>query len=142
MSGCEETAGFLFKHRCGREAQTECLQCGKPICLKHVKSPGGQEHCVHCTRDKLGAKIRPPAPRRSRARGRDDDFDGDFDDDFGDDPYFYAYAYYEGYGSYGRGEWGHAHARDLDDPVDFTEADGEAFAVERDTDFEHDMGAS
>lgn len=89
-----------------------------------------------------GGEDPPPAPRRSRARGRDDDFDGDFDDDFGDDPYFYAYAYYEGYGSYGRGEWGHAHARDLDDPVDFTEADGEAFAVERDTDFEHDMGAS
>ena len=31
MNLCQETSGFLFKHRCGRPAFMTCLACKKPI---------------------------------------------------------------------------------------------------------------
>jgi len=137
VSECQGTAGFLFRHRCGGEAVTECLDCGKAICHKHAKGPDGKEVCVQCARGGFRRrKGRAPAPRgRSRARDRVDDFDDD-------DPFFYGVAYYDGYGHYGGRSWGHEHYEDTHDVDDFTEADAAAFDVEQDTDYEHDMGAS
>lgn len=67
------------------------------------------------------------------------------------DPYFYdEYTYYPGYGTYGRGYWGHSyyvnrHHYYYDAErgrTDFTEADAAAFEAENDQDYEMDMGAS
>lgn len=55
-------------------------------------------------------------------------------------PYLYSSHYYRGHGYYGRGYWGHDV---LNDPNDFTEADGESLRSKaRHDDFEEDMVGS
>ena len=57
------------------------------------------------------------------------------------DPYLYSSYYYRGYGYYGHGYWGHDV---LDDPNDFTEADGLPLRqhAQDKPGFEEDMGGS
>jgi hypothetical protein len=53
------------------------------------------------------------------------------------------YAYYEGFGNYRRGNWGsNYYETEGGYSVDFTEADSRSLEMERDGDFERNMGAS
>jgi len=45
---CGETAGFLFHHDCGREADANCHLCGKFICRMHTRVAEGQIFCIAC----------------------------------------------------------------------------------------------
>jgi hypothetical protein len=57
--------------------------------------------------------------------------------------YDYDYAYYQGFGNYRRGYWGSDYYETRDGySVDFTEADSASLEMERDGDFEQNMGAS
>ena len=139
--GCQDTAGFLFKHACSNAATGECAQCGKRICKAHTKAgERGMPFCVGCLKQELaqGGKSQRPSDMGRRAKGkrrRGRSYD--------QDPYFYGDSHYEGYGSYRRGHWGHGYyQRSRHDPNDFSEADGEAFATEGDEGWENDMGAS
>ncbi|PSB04106.1 FHA domain-containing protein [Merismopedia glauca] len=63
---------------------------------------------------------------------------------------YYERSYYPDYGNYNRGYWGHNYYSQRDyysynsntGNVDFTEADANSVAMENDTDYELDMGAS
>jgi hypothetical protein len=70
---CQETAGFLFKHRCDRPARGACQRCAKGICADHTRHAGQEPLCVTCARAASAVA------------------DGD--------PYFYGNSYY-GYGTY------------------------------------------
>jgi hypothetical protein len=141
---CEETAGFLFKHACRTEAPTNCAECEKAICKKHTKQVGEFRVCVACAKLMLEEEAAKSQPKRApgaredagRSRRRYSGYD--------DDPYLYGYSYYDGYGSYRHGHWGHDHYSSYDDHdgSDFTEADGQSFQVEKDEGFEQDMGGS
>jgi hypothetical protein len=66
------------------------------------------------------------------------------------DPYYYERSQYPGYGNYSRGYWGSSYYSHRDyyhydlntNSVDFTEADANSVAMEGDSDYEIDMGAS
>lgn len=81
MNLCQETSGFLFKHRCGRPSFMTCMTCFKPICAQHAR-PAAPEgfRCIACA---LAAA--PPSG------GGDVDNDRDTWDD--DDPYYYSQKY-------------------------------------------------
>lgn len=116
---CNETAGFLFAHPCGRVATRECSQCAKPICEQHLaRGVGDGTLCITC------GKAAPPAKHRRRRSGRYEDWEDD-------DPYFYSDDYYDDY------YWG----RD-----DYNESDEAVLNDSRSPDdmrgFENDMGAS
>jgi hypothetical protein len=115
FGACQERAGFLFAHDCPRSATLSCTRCAKPICSEHSRFVEEEELCVECAR---------------AAQADPDD----------DDPLLYSSHYYDDYGHYGPGSWGHDA---LHDPNDFTEADGEALRGEqRPGDFEEDMQGS
>ena len=139
LGTCQETAGFLFKHPCGRAATEECADCGKPVCPRHLKRIEGVDVCISCARALLDKKAAGEGQRGRGRRSRRDAYER-----YADDPYFYGYYHYEGYGSYRRGEWGHSYYRSSrhHDADDFTEADGESFSSEGDETWEHDMDAS
>lgn len=133
MGSCQETAGFLFKHPCSRDATAACGECSKELCQKHTKQVGGAGVCVECARVLLD-KQATGGRRGGNARERYGDY--------ADDPYFYGWSYYDGYGQY-RSGWGREYyAASRSDAADFSEADGESFGTEGDEGFERDMGAS
>jgi hypothetical protein len=143
---CEETAGFLFKHACGNDSAEVCADCDKPVCGKHLRQIREVGLCVSCAKLELERKqVNDPKSRlrrrAPRGKGRQTRVHRDFRDD---DPYFYGMVWYEDWGSYGRNRWGHDHYREghSHDAADFTEADGEAFQLVEDEEFEQDMGAS
>jgi hypothetical protein len=74
MSRCAETSGILFKHACAAEAQGQCVNCSRPICVQHGRAFERGMVCVTCVR----AQVRDPSRRGSFAHLRDD-------------PYFYWY---------------------------------------------------
>jgi hypothetical protein len=128
LGPCQEKAGFLFAHDCPRSATQRCAQCDKPICAEHGHEWNQKQICTDCfkatRREEAGAaKFRRPP------EGADSD------------PYLYSSYYYRGYGYYGQGYWGHDV---LNDPNDFTEADGEALRqpAQEKHEFEEDMGGS
>ncbi|MGE0709079.1 MAG: hypothetical protein AB7N76_00295 [Planctomycetota bacterium] len=128
---CRETAGFLFKHPCGRQATGECADCGKAVCDAHLKqNPKGVLLCVACLKMDL-ARGAPPGPGRDQPPLA-----------YENDPYFYGSAHYAGYGRYRSGWGSDYYAESAFDGDDFTEADGAAFATEGDEGWEQDMGAS
>lgn len=122
---CEERSGFLFSHDCPRIAVNECSSCGKSICQDHTVVIEQNLVCTTCAKNRW---------RRSDTESQEDRPYGDQRHS----PFFY-HSYYSGWGSYGRGYWGH---RQYHDPHDFTEADGESLMVGSEEDFEHDMSGS
>ena len=132
MGECQETAGFLFSHPCGRAASSECVDCSKAVCAQHLKEIAGALVCVACAKALLDEK------RKAGGRAEREQVER-----YQDDPYFYGSSRYEGYGSYRRGQWGYGYySQTRHDPHDFTEADGESFASEGDEGWEQDMGGS
>ncbi len=117
MNTCQETSGFLFSHTCSQPPQHRCGRCGKVTCQGHSHMAEGQVVCTTCAKAYQGNR---------RGQGWDDN------------PYFYAYYYYPGYGSYRRGYWG----SDDDDFYDFGPADGESLSGGEGEGFEMDMGGS
>ncbi|HYO68399.1 MAG TPA: hypothetical protein VEU33_20190 [Archangium sp.] len=128
LGACQEKAGFLFAHDCPRPAIQRCAQCDKPICAEHGHPWNSQQICTGCfkatRREEAGAAKFRRAPESVDS-----------------DPYLYSSYYYRGYGYYGQGYWGHDV---LDDPNDFTEADGLSLRqrAEDRREFEEDMGGS
>ncbi|MFK7820724.1 MAG: hypothetical protein AB8G99_18545 [Planctomycetaceae bacterium] len=113
---CNEKAGFLFPHACGRASTRECGQCAKPICEQHLaRGVGDGTLCTSC--GKVAKEANPPQQKQ-----------GEYYDP---DPYFYADEYYEDY------YWGRN---------DFTENDEAVLNDSRSPNdlsgFENDMGAS
>jgi len=122
MNGaCQETAGFLFSHTCGKPAQYSCGRCGKITCLRHGHMAEGQVVCTSCAK-----------AMQSQAPGRHPGA-------FSNSPYFYAHYHYPGYGYYHAGYWG---SDIYDDPYDFSPADGESLSGAEGEGFEMDMGGS
>lgn len=121
MSGCTETSGFLFSHPCRNAPSASCQKCAKGVCAKHIHPTPNGYMCTSCAK-----KAATSAKRHGRQWGA-----------WEDDPLLYGTFYYDDYGYYGRGHWGHEHL-----PDDFTEADGASFVEEGEGDWEHDMGAS
>ena len=121
---CAERAGFLFSHDCPRIAAKQCSACGKAICQDHTVVDAQSLVCTTCA-------------KKSR---REDDTENQEDQvhEQRHSPFFY-HSYYSGWGSYGRGQWGHSHYHD---PHDFTEADGESLMAASEEDFAHDMSGS
>jgi hypothetical protein len=78
MNLCQETSGFLFKHRCGRPSFMTCLTCRKPICAQHARAvkPEGFR-CIACTTAAI-----PPGGGYVFVSTDSDDWDDD-------DPYYY-----------------------------------------------------
>jgi hypothetical protein len=122
MADCAERSGFLFPHRCGRDAVGACSRCQKAICRQHtIRGGAGEALCTTCAR----------IAWRQRQWQYDDD-----------DPYFYASRYYPDY---------YRDASEGPDPNDFTEGDQAALAGDTDYEgtggdfgdsFEDDMGGS
>jgi hypothetical protein len=84
---CNETSGFLFKHRCGNFAKNECGECRKAMCERHTVISGAMTLCTSCARTRMqssGGAYPASSP-------------------YGHDPYFYGHSYYPGYyyGHYG-----------------------------------------
>lgn len=50
QSPCQETAGFLFAHRCKLPATAVCSTCGKAICVQHTRIVNGLTSCIGCGR--------------------------------------------------------------------------------------------
>ncbi len=129
---CNESTGFLFRHRCDRYPQNRCEACNKPICPDHERPLDTLMLCVACNR----AETRRRGLKNSPRRGYDDN------------PYFYGGTYYPGYGHYygssrirrtlhsHGGPGGHV------DPNDLNAGDAESLKNEDDGDFETDMGES
>ena len=102
MNLCQETSGFLFKHRCGRPSFMTCVTCGKPICAQHArKVPPESFRCIACS---LAAA--PPSGVSGAVIA------GSWDDD---DPYYYSHHHH------GRGGGGEQPAG-----LDFTDGDRSA----------------
>ena len=53
---CGETAGFLFHHDCGREADANCHLCGKFVCRMHTRFAEGQIFCITCLKRYLAER--------------------------------------------------------------------------------------
>ena len=121
---CQERAGFLFSHDCGRPPVHQCRQCHKGICEKHAHMYEGNVLCTSCAKQAVGA-------RRGRVR---DERDHPQDDEWTTHPYFYGAYHYHGYGDYHDMGWG--------DPDDFSPADGGGFRRPREHGWEHDPGGS
>jgi hypothetical protein len=127
LDACQERAGFLFAHDCPRPAAQQCARCAKPICTRHGHpSASGEVLCTTCFKEQHVSEGGPGSDAPP--------------DEVADNPYLYSSYYYRGHGYYGRGYWGHDV---LNDPNDFTEADGESLRSKaRHDDFEEDMGGS
>ncbi len=124
---CNETAGFLFQHECGNAPIAQCDACRKPLCAEHLHDAAGQRLCTTCVKQQ----------QRQQA-GRSTHIDND-------DPYFYGDRYYDGYGRYTTGYWGHHYIQGRrHEPHDFTEADAESLQETGfdDEDFETNMSES
>ncbi len=127
---CNETTGFLFRHRCDRYPEKRCEACNNPICPEHERPLDGMILCVTCNQaesKRRGLKARP-------RRGYDDD------------TYFYGGGYYPGYGHYYGSSpshipW-HGGASGHFDPNDLNAGDAESLKSEGDEDFETDMSES
>ena len=151
---CNEKSGFLFKHECFQFPSAMCQQCEKPICGDHAHELPEGTFCTSCARGKITSRDSAGQPRNQRDQSGSSSSlaNSNYRDPYYHDPYLYGSSYYYGY------HWGgyssHTH-RDssssspppLNDPADFTEADGETFEVERDENlendqFEKDMGES
>ncbi len=72
---CGETAGFLFHHDCGREADANCHLCGKFICRMHTRVAEGQIFCIACLKRYLADRpqaaeqqVQQPADAAQQAR--------------------------------------------------------------------------
>lgn len=127
LGPCQESAGFLFSHDCPRRAHQQCLRCQKPICTEHAHPLQDGVHCTTCARAHLQT---PKAARQLGAPPKGSDLH----------PLLFPSYYYRGHGYYGQGAWGHEL---LQDPHDFTEADGEALRQRKATEhFEEDMEGS
>ncbi len=63
---CGETAGFLFRHECGREADATCQLCGKAICALHTRPVQAQILCIDCVK-----RAYPMGPPEQPAPGAD-----------------------------------------------------------------------
>jgi hypothetical protein len=116
---CAESSGFLFSHRCGELAQSNCAECRKFICPRHTVSIDQRMLCTTCAK---GVKR---GERQSNT--------------YYDDPYFYSSYYYPGYHVYHHGHHHSSH--------DFTDADEAALGAREANDedvkaFENNMGAS
>lgn len=61
---CGETAGFLFRHECGREADATCQLCGKPICALHTRPVQAQILCIDCVK-----RVYPAGPPEQQLPG-------------------------------------------------------------------------
>lgn len=135
---CEETAGFLFRHPCSREAVSACAECGRGLCALHMKPWEGSSLCVACAlryRQEQEAGQRPPPGEGKPGEGGEggEGDEGDWDT-WDDDPYFYGSTHYRGWG---RG-WGHERG----DRHELSEADGASLRGEGDEGFEQAPGAS
>ncbi|MDA7541201.1 hypothetical protein N8639_00005, partial [bacterium] len=146
---CNETSGFLFKHRCSNRASLNCKKCNKPICGEHSRTADTAIRCIECAKKKSqGDQSRNLDNSNVDHRGYDND------------PYFYGHRNYNGYGAYygyqhyyGNHYGGHtgrhtgdhtgsiAHSQ-MHDPNDFTEADAESLQDEGMEDFESDINES
>ena len=124
---CLERAGFLFAHDCPRPASQRCERCSKTICAEHSHQDGRQVLCTECFRSFLQGE-------QEAGRRRDLPLLKTLS------PLLIPAFYYQNYGYYGRGAWGH---EQLNDPNDFTEADGESLRrAARGHHFEEDMQGS
>jgi hypothetical protein len=152
---CQESAGFLFRHRCGRDAATRCDVSGVALC---------REHAYRVDWAALeAARLIAPAPARSAPqavvsasvaqrlekievmaaaqRGAGPAYRSRW----GGSPHFYAVHCYPGYGAYDPDIGIGAH-----DPQDFVEGDAAALdagdagdaADAGDEGFEQDMSGS
>ena len=124
---CLERAGFLFAHDCPRPATQQCVRCFKAICAEHGHTADEQVLCTECFRASLrGSGEEVPSRRPPSLRDLS--------------PLLFSSYYYRGYGYYGRGAWGHEL---LNDPNDFTEADGASLRQPAEAlHFEEDMQGS
>lgn len=116
---CAETSGFLFSHRCGEMAQSNCAECRKFICPRHTVNIDQRMLCTTCAKGVQRSDSGSTAYR--------------------DDPYFYSGYYYPEYHSYSYGSARSSH--------DFTDADEAALGAREANDqdakaFENNMGAS
>ena len=117
---CQETAGFLFKHKCSNEGEMQCMGCTRWVCLEHAQETTQGNRCITCAK---GILAKQPA-----GYGRDTVV-------YNDSPYFYSYRY-GGFGTY------HSHWHSYSDRNDLVEGDGAAFVNANPDRFEDDLDAS
>jgi len=144
---CNETAGFLFSHRCGEPAVNACVQCQKPICQRHTfvnPENTSEQFCTTCGKKYLQSQQgnQPTGGVRPSNRGDFTDHGYGYGYGYGYDPYFYTGYHYHDYpmGGYGR-------SRHSISSHDFTDADERSLSggePSRDQlqQFENDMGGS
>ena len=48
MSKCKHKHGLLVLRECGRDTDTRCQNCGKPICADHITRHGNYQVCYDC----------------------------------------------------------------------------------------------
>jgi len=49
MNECAAQRGFLMFRNCGNAANTECSNCGRPMCSEHLAASTGFTKCLDCT---------------------------------------------------------------------------------------------
>jgi len=95
---CAETAGFLFHHDCGREADAHCSVCGKAVCALHTRTAQGSLFCITCLkkfmldRPQLAGEPSQPQPAAAQARPYASSPWYTYDD-----PYWYTRTHYPSY---------------------------------------------
>ncbi len=136
---CNETAGFLFAHRCGNPAMNQCVQCQKPICERHTFVNPSDQAELFCT--SCGKKFVQQQTQNAPPGQGNNGTSGPFYD-YGYSPYFYTGYYYNDYPYGGYHRTGHSTS-----PHDFTDADERSLMGNEPTreaagQFEADMGGS
>lgn len=98
---CGETAGFLFHHDCGREADANCHLCGKFICRLHTRTAEAQIFCITCLKRYLADRpaeaqqaVQQPAETAEQADQRSYRSSPWY---VYDDPYWYTDRHYPHY---------------------------------------------
>jgi len=125
---CQDSAGFLFSHRCDRRSAHQCQGCPKVVCNDHVyRRTDGRILCATCAKIEFAAQYKKDDPKKGAEQ------EGY--------PYFFPDAYYKGFGEFPAGAWGHGLLQaGKRDPNDFTEADGKS--LKKEDGFEQDPQAS
>jgi hypothetical protein len=153
---CNEKSGFLFTHECFQSPIAQCQQCGKPICEDHSHELPDGTFCTSCARGHIQQRPKQPSQIDKYSRS-----DTTYHDPYYNDPYLYGSSYYYGYhwgwhSGYSSGRHSSTSHSSTpsssgvptgNDPMDFTEADGDSLEIERDDDgdadqFEKDMSES
>lgn len=108
---CQESSGFLFRHRCDRFSQSVCGRCGRPVCHDHGHLLSDGVACTSCVKRAPATTARTPRDSNGSSNGSSNA--GDVDDAIRgrpinesntgpvlDDPFFQGPRWYSGFGFY------------------------------------------